>query len=1220
MYLDGNSFRWGRREFARVCIRINLENNLPSGVWVDGIAGRFFQKVEYEKIDLLCFRCGKIGHDSSNCAESSSAQAVQSVDKLQQENIACGQQKNYGPWIHVNFKNRRSQGKINTAAAEQANRGVDKGDVSLLHKEADQVQVVANLRNEKISDGPKNDLLIANQFNILSEEGKIDYPCVVDGSQKHEECSSKDFSLVSEPVHYSAAEIGVDVMGGLAGSILKHKGARELRSLGPIEADHRKRKVEAAGGARKKEASLYLKEVLRDSGAFFVGIVETKLANVDRGDVNRIIGSDWDFFQHPAVGLSGGILVAWDRSLVSFEVVVHSSQVVVGRLSSKSLGCWNVATVYGSRLCLERSSLWGILADCLVGDSPSIVGGDFNCVLGKEDKRGGKRFRLSKGPREMRSFMTNSDFHDLVSIGPAYTWCNNKEGASRIWERLDRCLLNSAALQLIPFAKVRHLARVASDHCPIVLNLVDKLHFKSKIIRFEDTWRSYPASWNIVLKSWRRANFGSAGEILKKKLSRTMKNLFFWNKDKCKNLCLLKEQLKKEILELQLDESTGKETLALLRYKVHELNITLKRLSTWWNQRAKARWLDEGDTNSNFFHKYASARRYGNSIWQIKDEDNSLIEDAHQIEEVFYRFFKKKWSKSTVIFGKAVSRATKLKVSRKLGFKVVKEMHYLGIKIMMRRLGLDDFQDLLISVFEKLNGWGKKLLSLAGRILLAKSSLLTMPNYIITHSLVPKGVLHELDKVCRDFILNKSNGKRGMHFVAWEEMCKPRCDGGMGMISPATRAGSLRARLAWNLLEKPDSLFHRNMIAKYGKNVVNGECRQNASNAWKILIDGGLHLKDITKWKVGDGVRINVVNDTWLLDRCLRLWPTFVDFENLEGRMVQQFLNTDGSWNILELKKFFHVELVRLILQVKVHVDLGGDQLELRCQHSGKSITAMAYEEKLKKKINDDDDGFSKWLRSLKLYPRVELFWWRLSKSAIPTNLFLMKRGLLLDSSCPRGCNQEENYNHVMAQCTALHKVLQKLRDWGFTVPFFNNLDSCLKELRRLSVDHGNIVKMYCITVFLSWKNRNEVKHGKQPIDTSMVASNVLSLFKINNTPILDCWGANLLRESLNSWHPPPLDWIKVNVDASLLRTNLAGIGGVFRDHKGRLIMAFGRNMFHWDVAQLEMEAVVSLQEYIQDWMLECKGLIIEEKASTSIPLSPSPLPTPPSLTTIGRH
>ncbi|KAL0915692.1 hypothetical protein M5K25_016130 [Dendrobium thyrsiflorum] len=32
MYLDGNSFKWGRREFARVCIRINLENKLPNGI------------------------------------------------------------------------------------------------------------------------------------------------------------------------------------------------------------------------------------------------------------------------------------------------------------------------------------------------------------------------------------------------------------------------------------------------------------------------------------------------------------------------------------------------------------------------------------------------------------------------------------------------------------------------------------------------------------------------------------------------------------------------------------------------------------------------------------------------------------------------------------------------------------------------------------------------------------------------------------------------------------------------------------------------------------------------------------------------------------------------------------------------------------------------------------------------------------------------------------
>ncbi|KAI0519683.1 hypothetical protein KFK09_007138 [Dendrobium nobile] len=77
MFIDGNSLRWGKWEFARVCIRLNLENSLPNGVWIDGIARRFFHLVEYEKIDLLCFHCGKVGPDKKVCTE------VKKVDKAE---------------------------------------------------------------------------------------------------------------------------------------------------------------------------------------------------------------------------------------------------------------------------------------------------------------------------------------------------------------------------------------------------------------------------------------------------------------------------------------------------------------------------------------------------------------------------------------------------------------------------------------------------------------------------------------------------------------------------------------------------------------------------------------------------------------------------------------------------------------------------------------------------------------------------------------------------------------------------------------------------------------------------------------------------------------------------------------------------------------------------------------------------------------------------------
>ncbi|KAI0498636.1 hypothetical protein KFK09_019526 [Dendrobium nobile] len=267
-------------------------------------------------------------------------------------------------------------------------------------------------------------------------------------------------------------------------------------------------------GARKREAALYLKEMVREQDVCFVGLLETKMTCIGRREVDYLIGNDWDFYHIPAVGLSGGMLVICNRKIVLFVVKVTSSQVILGDLLIPSMGLWKIATVYGSRCCKEREDLWRKLEKGLKEHYPSIIGGDFNCVLNKEEKRGGKRFVFSEGLREMNQFMTNSDFHDVRSIGPRYTWCNNKEGASRIWERLDRCLVNSIVLQKIPSAMTRHLARVASDHSPIAFKLDEKIQVKRKNIKFEDTWRSYPAARSIVYHSWKKNDFGDHSEIL----------------------------------------------------------------------------------------------------------------------------------------------------------------------------------------------------------------------------------------------------------------------------------------------------------------------------------------------------------------------------------------------------------------------------------------------------------------------------------------------------------------------------------------------------------------------------------------------------------------------------------------------------------------------------------------------------------------------------------
>ncbi|XP_028549151.1 uncharacterized protein LOC114579277 [Dendrobium catenatum] len=284
-------------------------------------------------------------------------------------------------------------------------------------------------------------------------------------------------------------------------------------------------------GARKKEASLYLKEIVTDHDVCFVGLMETKLSSIERKDVDSLIGRDWDYFH----------FLSW------------------------------VAMVYGSKCHNEKRSSWNLIEVCMKDSGPTVVGEDFNCF-----------------------------------VRPSYTWCNNMEGSSRIWERLDRCLHNTSALHLVPYGKVKDRTRVASDHGPIMYSLDTEKINRSKVIRFEDTWR---------------------------------------------DLYKLKDALKREILELQIKEASGSDfscdDLFNLRRKIYELNVTLRRLAIWWNQRAKTRWQEEGDSNLKFFHNYALASWNATWIRQIMDANNTLVEEDDQIEQVFLQFFEKKWRYKT---------------------------------------------------------------------------------------------------------------------------------------------------------------------------------------------------------------------------------------------------------------------------------------------------------------------------------------------------------------------------------------------------------------------------------------------------------------------------------------------------------------------------------------------------------------------------------------------
>ncbi|XP_020692729.1 uncharacterized protein LOC110106964 [Dendrobium catenatum] len=177
------------------------------------------------------------------------------------------------------------------------------------------------------------------------------------------------------------------------------------------------------------------------------------------------------------------------------------------------MGKWRIAMVYGGRELAYRRILWDNLEEFCSNSNPVIVGGDFNYILANEDKRGGRPFRFSQGAREMSSFLARCDLHEANIVGPIFTWCNNKNGNARILERFDRCYVNPIVLHFNRIL-VRHLTRVASDHCPIILNFLDANFAAYKIIRFEKVWASYPDSIGIVKATWSKKINGDYAHVL----------------------------------------------------------------------------------------------------------------------------------------------------------------------------------------------------------------------------------------------------------------------------------------------------------------------------------------------------------------------------------------------------------------------------------------------------------------------------------------------------------------------------------------------------------------------------------------------------------------------------------------------------------------------------------------------------------------------------------
>lgn len=109
-------------------------------------------------------------------------------------------------------------------------------------------------------------------------------------------------------------------------------------------------------------------------------------------------------------------------------------------------------------------------------------------------------------------------------------------------------------------------------------------------------------------------------------------------------------------------------------------------------------------------------------------------------------------------------------------------------------------------------------MNLAGRLVLTKFVLQTIPIFMFSALPAPKGVMQQCRNIQRDFLWGKGEERNKWALVAWETICKPKNHGGLGLDDLEVLNKVLGAKLWWRLIKDLDALWARIWKEKYAIN------------------------------------------------------------------------------------------------------------------------------------------------------------------------------------------------------------------------------------------------------------------------------------------------------------------------------------------------------------------------------------------------------------------
>ena len=284
-------------------------------------------------------------------------------------------------------------------------------------------------------------------------------------------------------------------------------------------------------GALKPNFQGHIRNLVQEHNPAILVVMETKLGGDKAKEITDKMPFDGAIHTN-TIGFSGGLWLLWNSDFVEVELLAKTEQEIHIEVQVRnSRLTWLFSTIYTSLRSEERSIFWDNLAKVVeLHNLPWVMAGDFNEPLINEDKFGGRGVNINRS-LAFKDCLDKCSMVDMGFSGPRYTWTNKRDISNLIIERIDRFFMNPDWCVMYPNARVTHLPRCHSDHCPVLMEALPVSTIKlNRSFRFQEFWLSDISFPTIVSKAW------NGNTELEESIDYFSKDATAWNKNHFGNI------------------------------------------------------------------------------------------------------------------------------------------------------------------------------------------------------------------------------------------------------------------------------------------------------------------------------------------------------------------------------------------------------------------------------------------------------------------------------------------------------------------------------------------------------------------------------------------------------------------------------------------------------------------------------------------------------------